>query len=916
MEVSVEDSTQVYTADGMDYSTEDLAARWCFLGRKTKTECTFVYLRDSEYRVTAYSTETSIPACMQSRTVDLVEAFAGACAEHCFAARRYNEFTVTSHCSEALLKFYFQDIPPASCKLSLFKYRKLHQRTTHRIRLRWGGGGIRARTFQETYITEVVSAEVLTSRNSRAEIASLMNPPRLTKGPRRRLVYERGVTETIKVEIHRANVTRLLRYDLGCDWATRFLTRLAGLRNSNTHVQRNLANYVRPSTKPAKEQITAPGRILNPRAGKHGTMPEIRERIVFVGETVVRGGGAKGSAMEMDLDPVPRKETCDGESIAGRGDRLRPALARCRQSSRTLLLCGAAYAAGLRKSTRWDVHPVKYKRTFGRKTVDSALHWLAPTNQYGKTGVVLTSRLAAHDTELLIGPAKHKNGFSSATPVAEDQPMMNVVEHRNIPRPDTPRVHAVHGDAGIRNSIWVRAAMCIPAACSLLRRATTASKAFPTAQRENLVTQSPPGRRSSRPHAASLMYLGRRQIAWNTVAGGTCDILSVCLRCFLQLFGSPARLLLPGYPYASCKRSLTESIKLHQKNKAPHSCALCVKAKGAVRDKSAARRTAELRGTLQPIRQRRHFHSFAWPISERVRPHQRSRPAFHLVSLLASHQGEPGSIHSRVTPGFSHVRDRGDLRRLSTGYSRGSPVSPAPSFRRCSILTSLRPRRLSGPRYSAKLCLHDAEEYPVRRTLAGLQKSWKKPQILQKSVTSPTFPVGWETSFFAHSTHVQADHGAKFALLFEDSLNGKHFTIAIRLSLDHTLFDTPLHMGIFLVSECNTSRCGLNSPAGKLSGFSVVACNNKMDELAVKCRTAHNPHRCNFLVLVAQNRRPPKPTSIHKDIGRLEVTIPVRCCQAASWQVGYRTLIGERRPDMLLDSAAILLASEWIEFAE
>ncbi|KAJ8869199.1 hypothetical protein PR048_030771 [Dryococelus australis] len=55
------------------------------------------------------------------------------------------------------------------------------------------------------------------------------------------------------------------------------------------------------------------------------------------------------------------------------------------------------------------------------------------------------------------------------------------------------------------------------------------------------------------------------------------------------------------------------------------------------------------------------------------------------VSLLAYHQGDPGSIPGRVTP---------DLRMwescwrmpLVGGFTRGSPVSPAPSFRRCSIL--------------------------------------------------------------------------------------------------------------------------------------------------------------------------------------------------------------------------------------
>ncbi|KAJ8892161.1 hypothetical protein PR048_004741 [Dryococelus australis] len=45
------------------------------------------------------------------------------------------------------------------------------------------------------------------------------------------------------------------------------------------------------------------------------------------------------------------------------------------------------------------------------------------------------------------------------------------------------------------------------------------------------------------------------------------------------------------------------------------------------------------------------------------------------VSLLTSHQGEPGSIPGRMMP-------------LTGGFSRGSPVSPALSFWCCSILAS------------------------------------------------------------------------------------------------------------------------------------------------------------------------------------------------------------------------------------
>ncbi|KAJ8889354.1 hypothetical protein PR048_008853 [Dryococelus australis] len=56
------------------------------------------------------------------------------------------------------------------------------------------------------------------------------------------------------------------------------------------------------------------------------------------------------------------------------------------------------------------------------------------------------------------------------------------------------------------------------------------------------------------------------------------------------------------------------------------------------------------------------------------------------ISTLASNQGESGSIPSRAT-GFSQVRIVPD----DAGLSRGSPVSPASSFRRCSIFIPITP---------------------------------------------------------------------------------------------------------------------------------------------------------------------------------------------------------------------------------
>ncbi|KAJ8868656.1 hypothetical protein PR048_030195 [Dryococelus australis] len=64
------------------------------------------------------------------------------------------------------------------------------------------------------------------------------------------------------------------------------------------------------------------------------------------------------------------------------------------------------------------------------------------------------------------------------------------------------------------------------------------------------------------------------------------------------------------------------------------------------------------------------------------------RPA--TVSLLASHQGDPGSIPGGITSNF---RMWGSCRTtpLVGGFTRGSPVSPALSFRPCSVLILITP---------------------------------------------------------------------------------------------------------------------------------------------------------------------------------------------------------------------------------
>ncbi|KAJ8897984.1 hypothetical protein PR048_003344 [Dryococelus australis] len=57
--------------------------------------------------------------------------------------------------------------------------------------------------------------------------------------------------------------------------------------------------------------------------------------------------------------------------------------------------------------------------------------------------------------------------------------------------------------------------------------------------------------------------------------------------------------------------------------------------------------------------------------------------------LIASHQGDPGSIPGRVTLDFPMWESRRTMPLVGEFFFRGSPVSPALSFRRCSILTSI-----------------------------------------------------------------------------------------------------------------------------------------------------------------------------------------------------------------------------------
>ncbi|KAJ8884522.1 hypothetical protein PR048_016379 [Dryococelus australis] len=61
-----------------------------------------------------------------------------------------------------------------------------------------------------------------------------------------------------------------------------------------------------------------------------------------------------------------------------------------------------------------------------------------------------------------------------------------------------------------------------------------------------------------------------------------------------------------------------------------------------------------------------------------------------VVRLLASNQGEPGSMAGGATPGFSHVESCRTM-KLVGGFSQGFPVPSALAYRRCSAPASNHP---------------------------------------------------------------------------------------------------------------------------------------------------------------------------------------------------------------------------------
>ncbi|KAJ8889480.1 hypothetical protein PR048_008979 [Dryococelus australis] len=93
-----------------------------------------------------------------------------------------------------------------------------------------------------------------------------------------------------------------------------------------------------------------------------------------------------------------------------------------------------------------------------------------------------------------------------------------------------------------------------------------------------------------------------------------------------------------------------------------------------------------------------------------------------VVRLLASHQGEPGSIPCGAAPRFPHCGIVSD--DAAGGFSRGSPISIALAFQRCFIFTPLHPHRILRPR------LHTWESRRARPLVGGFSRGSPVPHAL------------------------------------------------------------------------------------------------------------------------------------------------------------------------------------------
>ncbi|KAJ8872734.1 hypothetical protein PR048_026349 [Dryococelus australis] len=111
----------------------------------------------------------------------------------------------------------------------------------------------------------------------------------------------------------------------------------------------------------------------------------------------------------------------------------------------------------------------------------------------------------------------------------------------------------------------------------------------------------------------------------------------------------------------------------------------------------------------------------------------------HPVSLLASHQGDTGSIPGWVIPG-SRMWELWRTMPLFGGFPRGSPVFPALSFRRCSILTSN--TTISSQDLHVKICPNLFPHYRVDFKAGAARDSEREANQVSRGRTLKEQQVG------------------------------------------------------------------------------------------------------------------------------------------------------------------------------
>ncbi|KAJ8869923.1 hypothetical protein PR048_028934 [Dryococelus australis] len=123
------------------------------------------------------------------------------------------------------------------------------------------------------------------------------------------------------------------------------------------------------------------------------------------------------------------------------------------------------------------------------------------------------------------------------------------------------------------------------------------------------------------------------------------------------------------------------------------------------------------------------------------------------VSLLASHQADPGSLPGWVTPDCRMCESCRTMPFVS-GFSQRSPNSPALSIRRCSIFALITPHRLSRPRFDSFAALLSRVGVTVTQICNNSPRAEFVPVNAHERHVHSIVLVGWRQIFDVfHACH-------------------------------------------------------------------------------------------------------------------------------------------------------------------